>query len=138
MTSLRPHIARWNAFSSHVRNQIHVGCIYSKFSRTLSSQPPPFPITQTCPEPTCNCAPTPPTPPTPEGLPIEREHPLNATMAAYSQQVLISTGQSDWTSRIEQDGVNKSWGSLVRGLKGLLGRGGKYADVCDGSIRGDD
>lgn len=74
----------------------------------------------------------------PEGRPIDHKHPLNATMVAYSQQVLISTGQSDWTSRIEEDGVSKSWGSLARGLKGLLGRGGKYADVCEWSMCGDD
>lgn len=50
-------------------------------------------------------------------------------MAGYSQQVLISTGRSDWRSRIEEDGVDEEWGILGRGLKGLIGRGGKYSDV---------
>ncbi|KAJ5566919.1 Aminoacyl-tRNA synthetase class 1a anticodon-binding [Penicillium sp. DV-2018c] len=49
-------------------------------------------------------------------------------MAAYAQQVLVCTGQPDWTSRIEDDGENVGWGHLVRGLKTLLGRGGPYLD----------
>lgn len=54
---------------------------------------------------------------------------MNGTMAGYSQQVLITTGRPDWRSRIEEDGVDKEWGMLGRGLKGLIGRGGKYSDV---------
>lgn len=88
--------------------------------------PPAFPITKSCPEPTCDC---PPTPSLPEGLPIDREQALNGTMAAYAQQLLVCTGQRDWTSRIEDDGENQGWGNLVRGLKRLLGRGGPYLDV---------
>lgn len=88
--------------------------------------PPPFPVTKICPEPSCNC---PPTPALPEGLPIDHEQALNGTMVAYAQQLLICTGQPDWTSRIENDGENKGWGNLVRGLKSLLGRGGPYLDV---------
>lgn len=89
--------------------------------------PPPFPVTKSCPEPSCNC---PPTPNMPEGLPIDHHQTLNGTMAAYAQQLLICTDQRDWTSRIENDGENKGWGNLVRGLKRLLGRGGPYLDVC--------
>lgn len=61
----------------------------------------------------------------PPGLDIEREKPLNGSMAAYAEQVLISTGRPDWSSRIEDepDAV------LVRQLKKFLGRGGKYSDV---------
>lgn len=88
--------------------------------------PPPFPVTKTCPEPSCNC---PPTPALPEDLPIDHEQALNGTMAAYAQQLLVCTGQPDWTSRIEDDGENTGWGNLVRGLKSLLGRGGPYLDV---------
>lgn len=51
-------------------------------------------------------------------------------MAAYTQQLLICTGQRDWTSRIEEDGQGQGWGDLARGLKKLMGRGGQYADVC--------
>ncbi|KAL4801701.1 Sucraseferredoxin-like protein [Aspergillus unguis] len=64
----------------------------------------------------------------PEGLPLDLDHPLNGTMAAYAQQMVICTGQRDWTSRIEDDGKDESWGELVRGLKSLMGRGGPYAD----------
>ncbi|PYH85498.1 Sucraseferredoxin-like protein [Aspergillus uvarum CBS 121591] len=49
-------------------------------------------------------------------------------MAAYAEQLLVCTGQRDWTSRIEDDGQEHSWGDLVRGLKALLGRGGRFAD----------
>lgn len=94
--------------------------------------PPPFPVTKSCPESTCNC---PATPEMPTGLPIDHEQALNGTMAAYAQQLLVCTGQRDWTSRIENDGENQGWGNLVRGLKGLLGRGGPYLDVCDQSLR---
>lgn len=65
----------------------------------------------------------------PEGLPIDYEQPLNGTMAAYAQHLLICTGQRDWTSRIEDDGKGTAWGDLARGLKQLKGRGGRFADV---------
>lgn len=56
---------------------------------------------------------------------IERDVNLNGSMASYAEQVLISTGRNDWKSRIEEeeDAV------LVRQLKKLLLRGGKYVDV---------
>ncbi|RAH50941.1 sucrase/ferredoxin-like domain-containing protein, partial [Aspergillus brunneoviolaceus CBS 621.78] len=60
--------------------------------------------------------------------PIDHDQALNGTMAAYAEQLLVCTGQRDWTSRIEDDGEGHSWGDLVRGLKGLLGRGGRFAD----------
>lgn len=88
--------------------------------------PPPLPVTKSCPEPSCDC---PSTPTMPEGLAIDHEQALNGTMAAYAQQILVCTGQRDWTSRIENDGENETWGHLVRGLKRLLGRGGPYLDV---------
>ncbi|OJJ43743.1 hypothetical protein ASPZODRAFT_102456 [Penicilliopsis zonata CBS 506.65] len=108
--------------------QLSPGRLFSITScqlRTRLEVPPPFPVTKTCPEPSCTC---PPTPALPEGLPIDHDQPLNGTMAAYTQQILVCTGQKDWTSRIENDGENQGWGELVRGLKRLMGRGGKYAD----------
>ncbi|KAL4877673.1 Sucrase/ferredoxin-like-domain-containing protein [Aspergillus karnatakaensis] len=99
------------------------GATYSR--RIPLDIPPPFPVTSTCPEPRCPC---PPMPSMPDGLPLEHDHPLNGTMAAYAQQILICTGQKDWTSRIEDDGKGQPWGDLVRGLKSLMGRGGPYAD----------
>ncbi|CAG7930770.1 unnamed protein product [Penicillium olsonii] len=88
--------------------------------------PPPFPVTKSCPESSCNC---PPTPDMPRGMPIDHEQALNGTMAAYTEQLLVCTGQQDWASRIENDGENQGWGNLVRGLKKLLGRGGPYLDA---------
>jgi hypothetical protein len=61
----------------------------------------------------------------PSGLDIEREQNINGSMAAYAEQVLISTGRSDWASKIETEDE----GVLVRQLKGFLGRNGKYSDV---------
>lgn len=61
----------------------------------------------------------------PKGLDIEREQNINGSMAAYAEQCLISTGRSDWPSKIE----NEDEGVLVKRLKGFLGRGGKYTDV---------
>ncbi|KAJ5753751.1 uncharacterized protein N7511_007904 [Penicillium nucicola] len=92
--------------------------------------PPPFPVTEKCPEPSCDC---PTTPAMPEGLPIDHEQALNGTMAAFTQQLLVCTGQRDWTSRIDEDGENQGWGNLLRGMKRQLGRGGPYLDVCDPS-----
>ena len=43
----------------------------------------------------------------------------------YTQQVVIGTGKTNWTSRIEDEKNN----FLVKGLKTLLGRGGEYNDV---------
>ncbi|GLI79332.1 hypothetical protein PoHVEF18_007662 [Penicillium ochrochloron] len=64
----------------------------------------------------------------PEGLPIDHEHVLNGTMVGYAQQLIVCTGQRNWTSRIEDDGKDQGWGNLVRGLKSLMGRGGPYLD----------
>jgi hypothetical protein len=63
----------------------------------------------------------------PEGLDIDHSKPLNGTMAAYAEQVLICTGKEDWVSKIEDenDGDN-----LAADLKELLGRGGIYSDAC--------
>jgi len=64
----------------------------------------------------------------PDGLDIEQEQNINGSMAAYAEQVLISTGRDDWKSKIE-DEEETSESELVRQLKGLMGRTGKYSDV---------
>lgn len=86
----------------------------------------PFPTTKSCPSSTC-CSTSAIS--LPETHPIDRARPLNGTMAAYAQQLLISTGKDDWTSRIEDDGENEAWGVLGREMKKFMGRGGEYADV---------
>ncbi|KAI0401299.1 Sucrase/ferredoxin-like-domain-containing protein [Xylaria palmicola] len=75
-----------------------------------------------CPSPTCECADT---PDMPEGLPIDYEGKLNGLISSYAQQVLICTGHSDWSSRIEED---NSGDNLAADLKELIGRGGVYSD----------
>lgn len=48
-------------------------------------------------------------------------------MAAYAEQVVICTGKDDWCSRIEEE---NSGDNLAGDVKELVGRGGKFADVC--------
>lgn len=107
---------RWpslQAFTSHViRRSI------------ISHVKPPFPTIETCPSPTCQCAAT---PALPDGLPIDWEKSLNGTMAAYAEQVVVCTGKDDWSSRIEEENAGDN---LVADVKELVGRGGKFADVC--------
>lgn len=81
--------------------------------------PPPFPVLESCPSPTCVCREM------PAGLDIEREQSLNGSMAAYAEQILISTGREDWKSRIEDEDE----AAFLKQVKGFLGRGGKYSDV---------
>ncbi|KAK4504934.1 hypothetical protein PRZ48_002897 [Zasmidium cellare] len=85
---------------------------------SIPFQPPPVPVIEKCPSPTCQCREP------PAGLDIEREQNINGSMAAYAEQVLISTGKDDWKSRIEdeEDAV------LVNQLKKNLTRGGKFVD----------
>ncbi|KAI9813808.1 MAG: hypothetical protein M1827_003598 [Pycnora praestabilis] len=45
-------------------------------------------------------------------------------MPAHAEQVLISTGRDDWASRIEEDDD----AVLVKGVRELMGRGGKFGD----------
>ncbi|KAF2826140.1 hypothetical protein CC86DRAFT_466924 [Ophiobolus disseminans] len=84
------------------------------------AQRQPIPTTPTCPPPTCACASTPP------DLAIDRTSPLLNTVAAYASQVVLCTGTSDWPSNIEQEGG--ATGEFVKGLKGIVGRGGEAFD----------
>ncbi|KAF2648591.1 hypothetical protein K491DRAFT_549835, partial [Lophiostoma macrostomum CBS 122681] len=62
----------------------------------------------------------------PPDLDIDRKTPLLHTMAPYSEHVLVCTGREDWSSRIEdEEGVE---GDFVRGLKGVVGKGGGLFD----------
>lgn len=106
----------------------HTRCIQShrhKVPRVLS-QPRRYNLLATCPPPTCNRLPT------PTGLDIDHKLPLEGTVPPYNGQVLISTGKSDWTSRIEDDKT----GALARELKRLLGPKGKYFNVSIELVRG--
>lgn len=50
---------------------------------------------------------------------------MNGTMASYAEQILVSTGRSDWKSKIEDD----EQGVFLRQLKKFLGQSGKFSDV---------
>ncbi|KAI0413462.1 Sucraseferredoxin-like protein [Xylaria grammica] len=75
-----------------------------------------------CPSPTCACADT---PGMPEGLPLDYNGKLNGLISNYAEQVLVCTGQNDWSSRIEEE---NSGDNLAADLKELIGRGGIYSD----------
>lgn len=89
-------------------------------SRTL---PPPFPVIPSCPSPTCPCSSTPP------NLDIDYKQPLNGTMSPYAQHLIISTGNADWTSRIEDEKDTAAWGKFTADVRAMLGRGGEFHDV---------
>ncbi|KAJ3578064.1 hypothetical protein NPX13_g2499 [Xylaria arbuscula] len=61
----------------------------------------------------------------PEGLPLDYDAKLNGLISNYAEQVLVCTGQNDWSSRIEEE---NSGDNLAADLKELLGRGGVYSD----------
>ena len=88
-------------------------------------------IVPKCPDPTCECADT---PAMPEGLEIDHKGKLNGLISSYAEQVLVCTGKSDWTSRIEED---DSGDNLAADLKELIGRGGVYSDVSRSTQSGE-
>ncbi|KAL8630439.1 hypothetical protein Q9189_003860 [Teloschistes chrysophthalmus] len=47
------------------------------------------------------------------------------TIASYNQHVVISTGKSDWASRIEDE---EGPGNMARAMKGMLKRGAEWHD----------
>lgn len=69
----------------------------------------------------------------PAGLDIDYKRELNGTMPPYAQHVVVHTGRKDWGRKIEEEEEEGEGGSGVnfaRRLKGLVGRGGDYFDVC--------
>ncbi|KAK3499347.1 Sucrase/ferredoxin-like-domain-containing protein [Neurospora hispaniola] len=94
------------------------------FRRTYAARGAPavFPTIDTCPSPTCSCAPT---PSFPEGFEIDHTTPLNGLMPNHAQQVLICTGKDDWPSKIEDDDNGQNHAAMLRDL---IGRGGPYSD----------
>lgn len=77
----------------------------------------------------------------PPDLDIDMSKSLDGTMAAYSDQIIISTGQADWKSKIEDEKDTAPWGSVVSEMKTMLGPKGRYHDVgadrnvvCSGAL----
>lgn len=92
--------------------------------RTLEDlRKPQTPIIPKCPSPTCKCAEM------PTGLDIDSSKDLNGTMASYSEQILIPTGQADWKSKIEDEKDTAPWGNVVAQIKQSLGPKGRFHDV---------
>ena len=66
----------------------------------------------------------------PSGLAIDYEKTLSGTMPPYTQHVVIRTGKSDWSSKIEDEPDRVGGGvNFARELKMLTGRGGRFHDV---------
>ncbi|KAJ9617729.1 hypothetical protein H2204_013482 [Knufia peltigerae] len=84
--------------------------------------PAPFPVIPTCPDPTCPCSSM------PAGLDIDRKAHLSGTMSAHSQHLIVSTGRSDWTSRIENERDTAVWGRFTADVKSMMGRRGEFFD----------
>ena len=66
----------------------------------------------------------------PSDLAIDHKERLSGTKPPYAQHVVIRTGKSDWSKKIEDepDGVGGGV-NFARELKKLVGRGGKFHDV---------
>ncbi|KIV86372.1 hypothetical protein PV11_01986 [Exophiala sideris] len=89
---------------------------------SISTRPPPFSVVPSCPDPTCPCSAM------PEGLDIDRKNVLNGTISPHAQHLVVSSGRSDWTSKIEDEKDTAVWGRFTAEIKGLLGRGGEFHD----------
>ncbi|KAJ9604791.1 hypothetical protein H2200_010906 [Cladophialophora chaetospira] len=132
MPRLRPtsllHMRTGSSIPRHVfrRTRLH-----SRRTLTIRKPPPPpFPVVQSCPDPTCPCSSMPEL-----DQEIDHEKTLNGTMSAHSQHLIISTGQNDWRSRIEDERENgTSWGSVVGDLKALLGRSGELHNAFNATM----
>jgi hypothetical protein len=87
--------------------------------------PPTLRTIPTSPGPTCACAAL------PANLAIDHKTPIANNIAPYTSHILVSTAQSDWTSRIEDEktrAASQPWGRFVADLKTALGRGGRFHD----------
>lgn len=107
-------VVRSCAQRPHSRKRTYASRIDIPYPRS----PNAVPVVEYCPSPTCQCQEM------PAGLDIEREQNINGSMAAYAEQVLISTRRNDWASKIESE----EEGVLVKQLKSFLGPKGKYSD----------
>jgi (2Fe-2S) ferredoxin len=93
--------------------------------RALRPSSSSIPIIPTTPAPTCTCAALPP------NLDIDHKTPISNNIATYTSHILVSTAQSDWLSRIEDEKTSPTsqpWGRFVGDLKAAFSRGGKHHD----------
>ena len=117
-TRLASRVPRTSLWTSQYRSKSR-----ATYTVPIAQQQPEdkhhIPTLDECPSPTCQCRET------PEGLDIDRETKLNGTMPAYALQVIVSTGRTDWKSRIQDDEDS----ALVNQLAKFTGPKGKYSDV---------
>ncbi|TLD32144.1 hypothetical protein E2P81_ATG07634 [Venturia nashicola] len=68
---------------------------YTQQRQYVNQETQTLPTVELCPEPSCDCRPT------PEGLDID--HVFHMTKPYYDTHVVISTGTSNWNSRLEDE-----------------------------------
>ena len=87
-------------------------------------------ILASCPAPTCSCRDT------PAGLDIDHKTPIANNVAAYSSHLVVSTGQADWPSRIEDSAASSElpWAKLTSDLKSAFGRHGRYHSATENTL----
>ena len=126
--STLPRLARHNRIQ---RNQCRT--LGTSIQKDGPSTTPSIPSIPTCPPSGCPCAAM------PEGLAIDHGRNMNGSMPPYAQHVIIKTGRSNWSSKIEDEphtlGEQIGGGNLARDLKALLGRGGSLHDVSKSATR---
>lgn len=101
----------------------HVAAGRVRLSSTLTTRPKrSWTIDPITPCNTCTCQSQ-----VPSDLDIDRVKPLSNTVPYHNQHIVISTGKSDWESRIE----NESQGdNLARALKDMTKPTLALNDVC--------
>ena len=72
--------------------------------------------------PTCSCDCS----PMPSDLDIDYKRPLTNTVANHNQHLIISTGKSDWSSKIETE---KGFGRMAEAMRSLIGPQGEFYNV---------
>lgn len=92
--------------------------VYRIVSTRFISTLPNLPSIQTCPEPYCQCLPT------PEGLDIDRKTPLDGTVPSYDMHLIVQSAPvANWSSRFEDDDT------LAARVKKAFSRGGRFHSV---------
>jgi len=91
--------------------------------RILSRQYRTFTTIPTCPHPTLPHARNPAA-----DLDIDRKLPLSGSIPAHHSHVIIPTGRTDWSSRIEEDTIGVET-AAIKSLKDMLGPKGQFSNV---------
>ncbi len=101
--------------------------IHYRFSSTFSTAPRPA-LTVNPYTPSNDCEYQAHVPP---DLEIDRSRSLSNTVPQYNQHIVISTGKSDWESRIENEAGGNN---MAKVLKEMTKRKEEQHDVCRGIL----